>query len=96
MLPVVVMILLLVLSVMSFQTNRFQMIELAAMSARSIARGEAPDTVKLLADEIDAEATIEIQHRGRTVCALAKKQSQLFWLGVITLEESQCARKNGL
>ena len=94
--PVVVLVLALVLSVMSLQSQRFQLIELAAMSSRSIARGENLETSTLLAKETNPAMNIEIQHQDHLVCVVASKESQIFWLGKISLSETQCARKNGL
>ena len=97
-LPTVFMIMAISLATLSAQLERFKLVSVAGMVARSLARAEPLDSVKVvLAEQLEGRG-LTIDSRGTMVCA---EVSQMLEIGVLPdfglrLAETQCARKIGL
>jgi len=97
-LPATVLILFAAIQVLSFQSSRVGLIELAAELARSQARGEEPNVIESLIQEsaIDPKPTLVLEHREYELCVELTQIRSIAGLGSINLSERQCARKSGL
>jgi len=97
-LPAVILILIVALQVLSFQSARMGLIELAAESARAVARGEDSTVVESLVKDavVNPKPTWVIQHKDFELCVEFTQNQSLAGLGLINLVETQCARKSGL
>ena len=95
-LPAVILILLTGIQVLGLQTSRVKLIDLAAESARAIARGEDPSLVDELVAERSVGTKAEIQFLDLSVCVVVSTNSRIGGLLEIPISERACARKSGL
>lgn len=96
--PAVILILIVAIQVLSFQSARMGLIELAAESARAIARGEDSTVIESLVKDavVNPKPTWVIQHKDFELCVEFTQSRSIAGLGLINLVEAQCARKSGL
>lgn len=100
-LPGVMLVLFLALSVLSLQTSRISLVELAAEGSRALARGEPEHLLNQLLGEFELGGVVsfETSFRDLAVCLeVAQKHEIQAFGGLIPIElkEVQCARKGGL
>ena len=100
-LPGVMLILYFALSVLALQTSRIGLVEMAAESARAVARGEPEGLVQQLIEEtgIGKQVSFTTTFTDLSVCVEMSQFSQIPPFGrnfPIELKETQCARKGGL
>ena len=97
-LPTVVLILVTALQVLSFQSSRIGLIELAAESARALARGEDKSVIETLIQEsvLNPKPSWAVEYKDLELCVQLSQKRSLAGLGLLDLVESQCARKAGL
>ena len=97
-LPAVILILIVAIQALSFQSARMGLIELAAESARALARGEDSKVIESLIEDavLNPKPTWVIQHKEFELCVEFTQNRSLAGLGLIHLIEVQCARKSGL
>jgi hypothetical protein len=97
-LPAVLLILGLSLQVLSFQSARVSLIELAAESARALARGEELAVVEKLVSEagLRPAPTFDVIYKELELCVELNQSRPILGLGGISFKEIQCARKSGL
>jgi len=94
-LPAVLLILLMALSALTAQAQRMNLVELSAVGARALARGEDEITLKQLLDQTKG-VEYEIVHKNMFICLKLTVDWRLFWLGSFPIAEQQCSRKSGL
>jgi len=94
--PAALLILILAISTLSFQTQRNYLVEATAAGARELARGETTTSLDELLSEYKLNPRVAIEHRNFLVCLELTIQAKLSWLGSIPISERQCARKSGL
>lgn len=102
-LPSVSLVIAITLGAFALQIERMKLVDLAAMAARAIARGEAEQDVRQIisesigAKEID-DFKFDLEVRENMTCAVLSRNFQLPGLAdqLFELAESQCARKMGL
>jgi len=100
-LPGVVLILYFALSVLAMQTSRIGLVELAAESARALARGESEGLVEQLIEGtgLGKQVSFTTTFSDLSVCVELIRFSQIPPFGpdlAIEVKEIQCARKGGL
>lgn len=100
-LPGVLLVLFLALSVLSLQSSRIALVEVAAEGARALARGESEQLVYQLLVEYDLGLTtsFESSFGDLAVCVEVVQKHEIKALGglfPLELSEVQCARKGGL
>lgn len=95
-LPAVIMVLFLGTQVLAIQSGRVKLINLAAESARALARGEDLSMVDALVSEVQSDLSTKVRYLDLSVCVEVVEIRKLGWLTGITIAEEQCARKSGL
>jgi hypothetical protein len=97
-LPAVILILFVALQILSFQSSRVGLIELAAESAREVTRGEEASLVESLIRDsmLKPVPAWKILHKEFELCVQLTQKRSLLGIGFIDLVEVQCARKSGL
>lgn len=100
-LPGVLLVLFLSLSVLSLQASRITLVEVAAESARALARGESEQLIArlLVEHELGTSASFQTSFNDLSVCVeVAQKHEIRAFGGLLPIEvkEVQCARKGGL
>ena len=100
-LPGVMLVLFLALSVLSLQSSRIALVEVAAEGSRALARGESEQLLSQLLGEFNlgGNVSFETSFRDLAVCIeVAQKHDIQAFGGLLPIElkEVQCARKGGL
>ena len=100
-LPGVLLVLFIALSVLSLQTSRIALVELAAEGSRALARGESEELVSQLLGEsgLGSKVTFASSYKDLSVCIEVVQKHEIRALGAslpIVLKEVQCSRKGGL
>ena len=100
-LPGVMLVLFLALSVLSLQSSRIALVEVAAEGSRALARGESEQLLSQLLGEFNlgGNVSFETSFRDLAVCLeVAQKHDIQAFGGLLPIElkEVQCARKGGL
>lgn len=94
-LPGVIMILLLALSLLSLQIQRVQLVQLAADGARLVAIGGTDNELQELVAETNFSVDTGINYKNQMVCYQVSLVKKIFWIGILPISETQCARKTG-
>lgn len=100
-LPGVLLVLFIAISVLSLQTSRIALVELAAEGSRALARGESEELVSQLLSEsgLGSKLTFASSYTDLSVCIEVVQKHEIKALGAslpIVLKEVQCSRKGGL
>jgi hypothetical protein len=95
-LPAVILVAGLLFGILNLQMTRIELVNTAAVAARAVARDEPPVQLTKLANSKKAEFQISVS--GVFVCVRASKNLEFgpIRLGIIELEETQCARIQGI
>src|SRR5690606_22189793 len=90
--PAVVLVLACCLAALHLATQQLRLQDAAALTARSVARGEPPRI-----DRLVAGATARVESRGNLVCVIAQAPGPAAagWLGSLTIGASSCALGQG-
>ena len=94
-LPTILLVLLLSLSALTAQAQRLNLVELSAIGARALARGED----QLVLNEIFSNTEglrYELVDQNLFICVKLTLDWKVFWLGTVPIVEQQCSRKSGL
>lgn len=94
--PSVVLIIVFGISIMGLQNTRIQLVDLAAVASRALARGEDLDDIKVMVQEVFQAAELQTEVRNDFSCVNLTVVSKVFWIGEYKLNEQQCSRKSGL
>ncbi len=89
------------LAVLSLQSSRVALVELAAEGSRALARGESELLVSELIDQaaLGSDAGFETSFSELSICLEVAQRHEITAFGAtfpIDLKETQCARKGGL
>ncbi len=102
-LPAVSLVIAITPGAFALQIERMKLVDVAAMAARAIARGEAEDDVRRLISESvgsasSGEIEFELETRENLTCVILAQSFELPGLAgqLFELVENQCARKMGL
>ena len=104
-LPAVALIISITLGAFALQIERMKLVDVAAVAARAVARGESEQSISALVAEMTSSAngqapnmSISFEVRDNMACAQVSQQFGLPGLGenLFDLVELQCARKMGL
>ena len=94
-LPGVILILVLALSLLSLQIQRVQLVQLAADGARLAAIGGTDNELQELVTETNLSVDTGINYKNQMVCYQVSLVKKIFWIGLLPISETQCARKTG-
>ena len=89
------MILVLALSLLSLQIQRVQLAQLAADGARLAAIGGTDNQLQELVTETNLGVDTGINYKNQMVCYQVSLVKKIFWIGLLPISETQCARKTG-
>lgn len=102
-LPAVALVIAITLGGFALQIERIKLVEVAAVAARSVARGEIEEEARAMVAELTAPLpaqaiNLNFEFRENVVCAILARQFELPGLGgkLFEISENQCARKMGL
>ncbi|MHC5795131.1 TadE family type IV pilus minor pilin [Lacisediminihabitans sp. FW035] len=90
--PAVLLVLAACLAGLQVATQQVRLQQVAAMAARSVARGEAVGTSTLVPG-----STLRVEHRGDLACVTASARGSTVgsWIGAVTVSASSCALDGG-
>ena len=94
--PIVILVLTFAISVVSIQSSRIQLINIAASAAREASRGTTDQEVSQSIESDYIETKLKFFDSEEYICVDLVLNKTIFWLGKIDLIERQCARKYGL
>jgi Flp pilus assembly protein TadG len=102
-LPAVSLVIAVTLGAFSLQIERMKLVDVAAMAARAMARGESQEDIRTQVYEMttsgaDASYQLSFEVRENMSCVILSRQFQLAGLRgeLFDISELQCARKMGL
>ena len=102
-LPAVGLVIAITLGGFALQIERIKLVEVAAVAARAIARGETEDATREIAAQLTNPQqakllNLSFEYRENVVCVTLARQFELPGLGaqLFDVAENQCARKMGL
>jgi len=102
-LPAVSLVIAVTLGAFSLQIERIKLVDIAAMAARAVARGESQEDIRAQVSEMttsgaDASYQLSFEVRENMSCVILSRQFQLAGLRgeLFDISELQCARKMGL
>lgn len=96
-LPVVILVMGLMIAAMSLQSTKLQLINVAAMVASAVARGEPTELIDELVATAGEKVAFELEELEDTVCVKLSVAAPLagFEFGFLEIAEKQCARSAG-
>jgi hypothetical protein len=96
-LPVVILILTIAIGALSVQSAKLQLINVAAMVATAVARGEPAEVINQLVEAAGDQVSFELEELEDTVCVKLTVAAPIAGIEIdfIELVEKQCARASG-
>jgi len=96
-LPVVILIMTIAVASLSVQSAKLQLINLAAMVATAVARGEPAEVIDQLVGTAGEQVSLELEELEDTVCVKLSASAPIagIEIGFLELVEKQCARASG-
>ncbi len=91
--PAVLLVLAACLAALQLGTQQVRLQQVAAIAARSVARGEAVGATAILLPG----STLRVEHRGELACVTASARGSAAggWIAVVTVSASSCALDGG-
>jgi hypothetical protein len=82
---------------MSLQSAKLQLINVAAMVASAVARGEPPELIDQLVSSAGEQVAFELEELEDSICVKLSVAAPIagIELGFLELAEKQCARASG-
>ena len=96
-LPVVIMIMTIAIGAMSLQSAKLQLINVAAMVASAVARGEPAELIDQLVATAGEQVAFELEELEDSICVKLSVATPIagIEIGFLELAEKQCARASG-
>ncbi len=96
-LPVVILIMTIAIGAMSLQSAKLQLINVAAMVASAVARGEPAELIDQLVSSAGEQVAFELEELEDSICVKLSVAAPIagIELGFLELAEKQCARASG-
>jgi hypothetical protein len=96
-LPVVILIMTIAIGALSVQSAKLQLINVAAMIATAVARGEPAEVIDQLVEVAGEQVSFELEELEDTVCVKLSTAVPIagIEIGFLELAEKQCARASG-
>ncbi len=96
-LPVVILIMTIAIGAMSLQSAKLQLINVAAMVASAVARGEPAELIDQLVATAGEQVAFELEELEDSICVKLSVAAPIagIELGFLELAEKQCARASG-
>ena len=96
-LPVVILIMTIAIGAMSLQSAKLQLINVAAMVASAVARGEPAELIDQLVATAGEQVAFELEELEDSICVKLSLDVPIIGieLGFLELAEKQCARASG-
>ncbi len=96
-LPVVILIMTIAIAAMSLQSAKLQLINVAAMVASAVARGEPAELIDQLVATAGEQVAFELAELEDMVCVKLSLDVPIIGIefGFLELAEKQCARASG-
>lgn len=96
-LPVVILIMTIAIGAMSLQSAKLQLINVAAMVASAVARGEPAELIDQLVASAGDQVAFELEELEDSICVKLSVAAPIagIEIGFLELAEKQCARASG-
>jgi hypothetical protein len=96
-LPAVLLIMTIAIAAMSLQSTKLQLINVAALVANAVARGEPAELIDQLVATAGQQVQFELEELEDSVCVELSVAAPIagIEIGVLELAEKQCARVSG-
>jgi len=96
-LPVVLLVMTIAIAALSLQSTKLQLINVAAMVATAVARGEPAELIDQLVATAGEQAQFELEELEDTICVKLSVTAPIagIEMGFLELAEKQCARASG-
>ncbi len=96
-LPVVILIMTIAIAALSLQSAKLQLINVAAMVATAVARGEPAELIDQLVATAGDQVTFELEELEDSICVKLSVAVPIagIEIGFLELAEKQCARASG-
>ena len=96
-LPLVILIMTIAIAAMSLQSAKLQLINVAAMVATAVARGEPADVIDQLVATAGEKVQFELEELEDSICVKLSVAAPIAGIEIdfIELVEKQCARASG-
>jgi hypothetical protein len=96
-LPLVILIMTIAIAAMSLQSAKLQLINVAAMVATAVARGEPADIIDQLVATAGEKVQFELEELEDSICVKLSVAAPIAGIEIdfIELVEKQCARASG-
>ncbi len=96
-LPAVILIMIIAIAAMSLQSTKLQLINVAAMVASAVARGEPAELIDQLVATAGEQVQFELEELEDSICVKLSVAAPIagFEIGFLELVEKQCARAAG-
>ncbi len=96
-LPVVILIMTIAIAAMSLQSAKLQLINVAAMVASAVARGEPAELIDQLVGNAGENVQFELEELEDSICVQLSVAAPIagIEIGFLELVEKQCARVSG-
>ena len=96
-LPAVLLIMTIAIAAMSLQSTKLQLINVAALVANAVARGEPAELIDQLVATAGQHVQFELEELEDSVCVKLSVAAPIagIEIGVLELVEKQCARVSG-
>lgn len=96
-LPVVILIMTIAIGAMSLQSAKLQLINVAAMVASAVARGEPAELIDQLVASAGEQVAFELEELEDSICVKLSVTAPIAGIEIDFLEfaEKQCARASG-
>ena len=96
-LPVVILIMTIAIAAMSLQSAKLQLINVAAMVASAVARGEPAELIDQLVGNAGENVQFEFEELEDSICVQLSVAAPIAGIdiGFLELVEKQCARASG-
>ena len=96
-LPVVILIMTIAIAAMSLQSAKLQLINVAAMVASAVARGEPAELIDQLVGNAGENVQFELEELEDSICVQLSVAAPIagIEIGFLELVEKQCARASG-
>ncbi len=96
-LPAVILIMIIAIAAMSLQSTKLQLINVAAMVASAVARGESAEQIDQLVATAGEKVQFELEELEDSICVKLSVAAPIagIEIGFLELVEKQCARAVG-
>jgi len=96
-LPVVILIMTIAIAALSLQSAKLQLINVAAMVATAVARGEPAELIDQLVATAGDQVAFELEELEDSICVNLSVAAPIagIEIGFLELAEKQCARASG-